>query len=574
MQIRCPRIVFFLIFVPVIANKRYFLALLTLWPAVCLSAAATGDGGTCPVVEMRVEQLPHLQVPRSGHATLCLNGELMVIGGHTSGFVPTPTAEFFHDGKWHLVPTVYSHDQGLYVPMKSGKIIAAGGHEQALGIGQTFPLEICHSGSQSFEGYGCLQTKRCFAQGLEMDSGHVIITGNWYNADNIECYDGSRQCVKVKDVSQQRSQPYILRTAKDNAIIFGDHDNYGRQFDTIVVDRLRGEPFVEPLLQTWRPYFYHSCGHVQGGFIGDESRNEYAYLLLGVRADGQMAILKTEGERFSLIQTASPVPTNSPWGSISYFSSIIADRQTKRAYVAGYGTDKGDRRLYVLSIDYGQTPAALTLHYSEPQESIGCYHPVLTADGNLLMAGGAYPLQPNNYTPSATSLLLLVGGHADMSVTTSTRWLWVVMASLALVMVAVVLFFWLGKRRTVVEETKNEDSIDNSTAYEMLLQRICQLMEEELPYLNSELKVADVATSLATNASYISACINALRGCSFNQFVNSYRIDYAKKLLRLHPDKKVSEVWALSGFANETSFFRTFKAITGQTPTEWRAQID
>lgn len=557
-----------------IAYKRFFLPLLVLWSAVSILAAATGDGGTCPVVKMRVEQLPHLQVPRSGHATLCINGELMVIGGHTSGFVPTPTAECFHDGEWHLVPTVYSHDQGLYVPMKSGEIIAAGGHEQALGIGQTFPLEICYPERQSFEGYGCLETKRCFAQGLEMDSGRVIITGNWYNADNIECYDGSRQCVKVKDVSQQRSQPYILRTAKDNAIIFGDHDNYGHQFDTIVVDRLRGEPFIEALLQTWRPYFFHSCGHVQDGFIGDESRDEYAYLLLGVKADGQMAILKTEGERFSLLPTVCPVPTNSPWGSISYFSSIIADRQTKRAYVAGFGADKGDHRLYVLSIDYGQTPAALTLHYSEPQNSIGCYHPVLTTDGNLLMAGGAYPLQPNNYTPSATSLLLQVGSCADSSVAPPMRWLWWVLLSLVLVLAATALFRWYRKKHAYVEEAKNDDSIENTTAYEILLQRICQLMEKEQPYLNSELKVADVAKSLGTNASYISACVNALRGCSFNQFVNSYRIDYAKKLLRQHPDKKVSEVWALSGFANETSFFRTFKAMTGQTPTEWRAQID
>lgn len=523
---------------------------------------------------MEVERLPSLHVPRSGHATLCVNGTTIVIGGHTSGFVPTATAEVFRNGEWYLLPTVYIHDQGLYVPMKSGEIIAAGGHEQPLGIGQTFPLEIGHPERQSFEGYGCLASKRCFAQGLEMDSSRVIITGNWYNADNIECYDGSRQCVKVKDVSQQRSQPYIFRTAKDNAIIFGDHDNYGHQFDTIVVDRLRGEPFIEALLQTWRPYFFHSCGHIQGGFIGDESQGEYAYLLLGVRADGQMAILKTEGERFSILPTACPVPTNSPWGSISYFSSIIADRQTKRAYVAGYGADKGDHRLYVLNIDYSQTPAALTLNYSEPQDSIGCYHPVLTADGNLLMAGGAYPLQPNNYTPSATSLLLLVGSRAESSVASPTRWLWWVLLSLVMVMAATVLFKRCRKKQSSVEEAKSDDSIENTTAYETLLQRICQLMEEEQPYLNSELKVADVAKSLATNASYISSCVNALRGCSFNQFVNTYRIDYAKKLLRQHPDKKVSEVWALSGFANETSFFRTFKAMTGQTPTEWRAQID
>jgi YesN/AraC family two-component response regulator len=99
-------------------------------------------------------------------------------------------------------------------------------------------------------------------------------------------------------------------------------------------------------------------------------------------------------------------------------------------------------------------------------------------------------------------------------------------------------------------------------------------MDEERPFLNSELKIADLATSLGTNVTYISNCINSQKGCSFIQFVNGYRIDYAKQLLRKHPDKKISEVWAASGFANETSFFRNFKALTGMTPNEWRAKID
>lgn len=65
-----------------------------------------------------------------------------------------------------------------------------------------------------------------------------------------------------------------------------------------------------------------------------------------------------------------------------------------------------------------------------------------------------------------------------------------------------------------------------------------------------------------------------MRDCSFAQFVNNYRIDYAKQLLRTRPDIKLTEVYLKSGFANETSFFRTFKAITGQTPKEWMTSTD
>lgn len=540
------------------------------------TADVLSNGNTCPLLEMRVDRLPHLNMARTGHATLCVNGEVMVVGGHTAGFVPTATAEFLVDGEWKLRPLTYTHDQGLFVPTKSGQIIAAGGHAQPLGIGQTFTLEICHPATQFFEGYGSLEQKRCFAQGLEMDSGKVVITGNWYADDAVECFDGSRQCQKVKDVSQHRSQPYLLRTARDNAIMFSDHDNHGHQFDTVVIDRLRGEPFVEPLLQTWRPYFYHGCGHVQDGFIGDEELGEYAYLLSGVRADGQMALLKVEGERFSLLPTACPVPMRSKWGAIDYFSTVIADRKARRAYIAGYGADKGDHRLYALCIDYGQTPAALSLYHSEPQDSIGCYQPVLTADGDLLMAGGLFFAEPNNYTPAATSLLLRVGSHHPESpATASAFWTWRTWTILLLLLGLIVLLLWLRRKsRMAAEATKDADSIEDPAANEMLLQRICQLMEEEQLYLNSELKVADVASLLSTNISYVSTCINQKKGCNFIQFVNEYRVEHAKQLLRKHPDKKIVEVWTDSGFANETSFFRTFKAVTGLTPNQWRAQID
>jgi len=88
----------------------------------------------CPVVKIQPEQLPSLNTPRSGHHTLYVNGEITVFGGHTSGFVPTPTAEYFKDGAWHQMDMVYTHDAGAALILKSGKVLlsGSGSHDREL----------------------------------------------------------------------------------------------------------------------------------------------------------------------------------------------------------------------------------------------------------------------------------------------------------------------------------------------------------------------------------------------------------------------------------------------------------
>ena len=103
-----------------------------------------------------------------------------------------------------------------------------------------------------------------------------------------------------------------------------------------------------------------------------------------------------------------------------------------------------------------------------------------------------------------------------------------------------------------------------------LMRQICDLMESQKLYLNSELKLNDVADAMNTNRNLISNCINSQRGCSFSQFVSTYRVEHAKDLIRRKADMKISEVWMQSGFSTEGSFFRTFKAFTGMTPSEFK----
>ena len=97
----------------------------------------------CQLIKITPERLPDLNVPRfSNNVVYCENGELTIFGGHTTGFVLEPTAEYFRDGQWHLLPMTYNHDFGLCVRLSSGKVLLGGGAVQNLGIGQSFETEI------------------------------------------------------------------------------------------------------------------------------------------------------------------------------------------------------------------------------------------------------------------------------------------------------------------------------------------------------------------------------------------------------------------------------------------------
>ena len=94
-------------------------------------------------------------------------------------------------------------------------------------------------------------------------------------------------------------------------------------------------------------------------------------------------------------------------------------------------------------------------------------------------------------------------------------------------------------------------------------------MEQQKIFRNNELKVADVAKALLTNNRYILDCIKENRNQTFSQFVNDYRIEYAKQQLLDNPNKTIADIYLEAGFSSERSFYGSFKDITGMTTREW-----
>ena len=96
-----------------------------------------------------------------------------------------------------------------------------------------------------------------------------------------------------------------------------------------------------------------------------------------------------------------------------------------------------------------------------------------------------------------------------------------------------------------------------------------ELMESKRLYLQSDLSVATLAMELGTNRTYLSNLINQYLHTTFTNYVNAYRVRYAKSLL-LKTDDTIEEIYQAAGFQSRTTFWRAFAQVEGCTPKEFR----
>ncbi len=517
--------------------------------------------------EMAWERLPDLTVPRAGHALLQLDGELTVIGGHTTGFIPTPTAEYFKDGKWNTLSSLYTHDNGFCLRLKDGTILLGGGLQEAFGIGQSFSAERYLPASHSFEPVSILDRRRAASSALEMEDGSILVSGNWYAEDALEMYSAKDGFATVKETAENRSYPWILPTAPDNAIIFGAVDSWGRPGKGWV-DRLHGEAFQEPLLLTARPMFS------DGDMVQPLCKiGEYDYLMLAVNDSLEAnGILRVQGEAFSLLELETEIPLRGAGGPIFYWNPLLCDGE----YAWALGTD-AENRAYALQIGYKPAleggKATLKLHYTEPLEDLPQYGAfTLLTDGRIVLAGG---IKDSNYKPFASVYIFDPRQETPVADTGSRARSAGMAAGILTGLALVSLGWWLVRRRKKARTERPEpDQAElpepQSQRERELFERVSAMMEKGL-YRRKGLTIAELATTLGTNTKYISSCINTGAGCSFLDYVNGYRVRFAQKKLQETPQMRLSDIADAAGFASESAFYRNFKAVTGQTPAEWLA---
>jgi len=119
----------------------------------------------------------------------------------------------------------------------------------------------------------------------------------------------------------------------------------------------------------------------------------------------------------------------------------------------------------------------------------------------------------------------------------------------------------IGQQTLKISEKKSNEIKDS----------LIRHMTEEKPFLNPELKQADVAIVLNFSVHEISQVLNSQMQLNFSDFVNSYRIEEVKERIESGKYKKytVSAIAEQCGFNSKTTFYRAFKKSMGVSPSEY-----
>ena len=128
----------------------------------------------------------------------------------------------------------------------------------------------------------------------------------------------------------------------------------------------------------------------------------------------------------------------------------------------------------------------------------------------------------------------------------------------------------MARTESVEKETLMEGLIIDEYK---IIQRLILYFESHKPYLNKDLKLADVSKHIYTNRTYLSRALNQRLSKNFNQFVNYYRVKEACNLFLQNPLIKINEMSMQSGFKSLSSFTTAFSLNMRYTPAEWCKEV-
>lgn len=110
------------------------------------------------------------------------------------------------------------------------------------------------------------------------------------------------------------------------------------------------------------------------------------------------------------------------------------------------------------------------------------------------------------------------------------------------------------------------------TKEEISGRRTHKLVQEVKEYVkhhyDQDMTLAEIADSLYVHRNYLSHLFKRVTGETFVAYLNKFRIEKAKELMR---DRHylISEISGMVGFQNPTYFSQVFKSITGKSPSEY-----
>ncbi|MBQ4355533.1 MAG: helix-turn-helix transcriptional regulator [Bacteroidales bacterium] len=109
-------------------------------------------------------------------------------------------------------------------------------------------------------------------------------------------------------------------------------------------------------------------------------------------------------------------------------------------------------------------------------------------------------------------------------------------------------------------------------ADQLVLEKLCDLLENEKVYLDPNLSLSQLAKRMGTNRTTVSHVVNRYFQQTLPALINYYRVNEAIRLLsdEATRDNKLEVIGEMCGYQNRQVFHSAFKRETGITPKHFR----
>ena len=108
-----------------------------------------------------------------------------------------------------------------------------------------------------------------------------------------------------------------------------------------------------------------------------------------------------------------------------------------------------------------------------------------------------------------------------------------------------------------------------SKSYTEFIERVDNWIKTD-GYVQQGLTIKELSEILYTNRTYLSAYIKTTYKMTFREWITSLRLEYAKNILKEHPEINIQKLAESSGFLSQSNFIKLFSEKEGCTPAKWK----
>lgn len=122
-----------------------------------------------------------------------------------------------------------------------------------------------------------------------------------------------------------------------------------------------------------------------------------------------------------------------------------------------------------------------------------------------------------------------------------------------------------------IKVSSQKDTARADATRQEIARQILEVMDKKKLFLQPSLSIIDVAMEVGTNRTYISDSINSVLNQSFNDFINSMRVEETKRLLQTgkYGAGNLADLAMECGFSSESAFYRNFRKFCGTSPAKY-----